>query len=133
MLKVIDHIGINVTDYERAKKFYAAALAPLGIEVVMEFGHAVGFGKGGKPEFWIGTGKASFQSDAQVASITPIHVCFTAATRADVDAFYKAAIAAGGKDFGGPGVRAHYHPNYYGAFVLDFDGHNIEAACHLAE
>ena len=119
---VLDHIGLTVTDYARAKAFYTAALAPLGITLLMEFGgDAAGFGRH-KPHFWIAPGNAT----------TPIHVAFGAGTRAEVDAFYKAAMATGAKDNGPPGVRAHYHPDYYGAFVFDPDGHNIEAVCRAA-
>lgn len=125
---MLDHIGFAVTDLARARAFYEAALAPLGIGAVLEVtaeqsggGAHVGFGTAGKPFFWIGTGKA-LQGR--------LHVAFTAADRATVDAFYRAAIVAGGTDHGAPGIRAHYHPDYYGAFVLDPDGHNIEAVCH---
>jgi catechol 2,3-dioxygenase-like lactoylglutathione lyase family enzyme len=123
---MLDHLGFGVSDYSRAKAFYLQALAPLGIGVVMEVrpeegGHtALGLGKDGKPFFWIALGPATGN----------IHVAFAAASRAEVDAFYRAAIAAGGRDNGPPGVRAHYHPNYYGAFVRDPDGHNVEAVCH---
>jgi catechol 2,3-dioxygenase-like lactoylglutathione lyase family enzyme len=126
---ILDHMGFGVGDYEGAKAFYAAALQPLGIVAVMEVGPtqgnnprpAIGFGRGGKPEFWIGDdGKTT----------PPVHVCFVAESRAEVDAFYTAALAAGGRDNGPPGIRAHYHPNYYAAFILDPDGHNIEAVCH---
>ena len=127
---MIDHIGIGVTDYGRARGFYDRALAPLGIALVMEVtaeqtgGHAAaGYGSQGKPYFWIGGGEA----------VARAHVAFAAKSRALVDAFYKAATAAGGKDNGGPGLRPEYHANYYGAFVLDPDGHNIEAVCHAAE
>ena len=124
----LDHIGFPVSDFARSKAFYAAALAPLGIGVVMEVtveqtgagGHA-GFGAVGKPFFWIGEGEALTGR---------LHVAFTAPDRATVDAFYAAALAAGGRDNGAPGLRPHYHPDYYGAFVLDPDGHNIEAVCH---
>jgi catechol 2,3-dioxygenase-like lactoylglutathione lyase family enzyme len=131
-MSTLDHITLTVSDYARAKAFYAKALAPLGIEVIMEFGQACGFGRKGKPDFWIGTGPAAFQRAEHVALITPAHVAFAAKSRAEVDAFYTAALAAGAKDFGAPGVRAHYHPNYYGAFVLDPDGHDIEAVFHGA-
>ena len=124
---MIDHIGFAVSNMERSKPFYIAALKPLGIVVVMEVtaeqtgadAHA-GFGKGNKAFFWIGGG-------AKPKGGT--HVAFTAPTRADVDSFYRAALAAGGRDNGAPGLRPHYHPDYYGAFVLDPDGNNIEAAC----
>ncbi|MGE3147563.1 MAG: VOC family protein [Pseudorhodoplanes sp.] len=128
---MIDHIGFPVTDYERSKAFYLKALAPLGYELVMEVsqetekGHsAAGFGIGRKPDFWIG-------SEGGVGK--PLHVAILADNRAAVDAFHRAALAAGGTDNGTPGIRAHYHPTYYGAFVLDPDGHNIEAVCHGPE
>jgi catechol 2,3-dioxygenase-like lactoylglutathione lyase family enzyme len=125
---ILDHIGFAVSDYEGGKAFYSAALKPLGISIVMEVGPeekvnpACGFGgPDGKPDFWLG-------SDGKT---TPhVHICFAAENRAAVDAFYKAALAAGAKDNGPPGIRAHYHPNYYAAFVLDPEGHNIEAVCH---
>lgn len=126
---VIDHVSVNVTDYARSKAFYTQALAPLGITLMMEFGHAAGFGRG-KPELWVGSGKSDFQTEAQVEIITPIHVCLRARNHAEVDAFHAAALAAGGRDNGAPGIRARYHPGYYGAFVLDPDGHNIEAVFH---
>ncbi len=130
MTSIIDHIGINVSNYPRAKAFYSAALAPLGITLVMEFGAAAGFGRGKKPELWLGAGKTEFQTEEQLEIITPIHICLAAQSRAEVDAFHVAALAAGGRDNGAPGIRAHYHPGYYGAFVLDPDGHNIEAVFH---
>ena len=118
---MIDHIGLQVSDFARSKRFYAAALAPLGYKVLMEFGDdAAGFGVE-RPDFWIGKG-------AKPTAAT--HVCFAASSRAQVDAFHKAALAAGGKDNGGPGLRTQYHPTYYGAFVLDGDGNNVEAVCH---
>ena len=126
---MLDHIGFTTADYARAKAFYAKALAPLGITCLMEVmpemtgdgtSHA-GFGEDGKPYFWIGTGALHSPG---------IHVAFSAPDRATVDAFYEAALAAGGRDNGPPGLRPHYHPGYYGAFVLDPDGHNIEAVCH---
>src|SRR5215813_11359826 len=121
---MIDHIGFPVSDYQRSKAFYLQALAPLAYTLVMEVtqengaDQAAGFGAGGKPDFWIG-GEGGLEK--------PLHVAIVAKDRATVDAFYKAAIAAGGRDNGAPGIRPHYHPNYYGAFVLDPDGHNIEA------
>ena len=129
-MPILDHITLMVSDYARSKAFYEKALAPLGIEVVMEFGQGCGFGRGGKPDFWIGTGPTSFQTPEQIAIITPVHVAFVAESREQVDAFYKAALDAGAKDFGKPGIRPHYHPGYYGAFVLDPDGHDIEAVIH---
>jgi len=126
---MIDHIGFAVAGYARSKAFYEKALAPLGYVLVMEVGAdqtesgspAAGFGMNGKPDFWIG-GEGGLDK--------PLHVAIAAKDRAAVDAFYKAAMAAGAKDNGAPGIRAHYHPNYYAAFVLDPDGHNIEAVCH---
>jgi catechol 2,3-dioxygenase-like lactoylglutathione lyase family enzyme len=129
-MAILDHIGINVTDYARSKAFYEKALAPLGVSAVMEFGTACGFGRDGKPDFWIGQGAASFQKPEHLSPITPLHVCFAARSRAEVDAFHAAGLAAGGRDHGAPGLRPEYHANYYGAFVLDPDGHNIEAAVH---
>lgn len=129
---IIDHIGFGVSNYERSKAFYTEALAPLGITLVMEFGPdategkvwACGFGKSGKPELWIG-------SDGKTTP--PMHVAVVVDSRAEVRAFYEAALRAGGRDNGPPGLRPRYHPSYYGAFVLDPDGHNIEAVCHQAE
>ena len=131
-MPIIDHITVNVTDYARAKVFYTKVLAALDVKLVMEFGMAAGFGRNGKPDFWVGQGKTTFQTEAHASAPTPIHVCFVARSRDEVDAFHRAALEAGGRDFGAPGVRAHYHENYYGAFVLDPDGHNIEAVFHGA-
>ncbi len=119
---MLDHIGLAVSDISQSKTFFQAALAPLGYKIQMDFGEAVGLGQD-RPDFWIARGTASAKS----------HVAFAAANRAAVKAFYDAAIAAGGKDNGGPGLRPQYHPNYYGAFVLDRDGNNIEAVCHQPE
>jgi catechol 2,3-dioxygenase-like lactoylglutathione lyase family enzyme len=129
---MLDHVGFAVSDTKRSRAFYEKALAPLGIAFIVEVGAdktqsggtAVGFGDGGKPYFWIG-------DKERVGEGT--HVCFTAKTRAEVDAFYAAAIAAGGKDNGKPGLRPHYHRSYYGAFVFDPDGINVEAVCHRPE
>jgi catechol 2,3-dioxygenase-like lactoylglutathione lyase family enzyme len=124
---MIDHVGFSVSDYARARAFYEKALAPLGYVLVMETTAqetgkpAAGFGANGKPDFWIG-GEGKLDK--------PLHIAILAKDRATVDAFHRAAVAAGGRDNGSPGVRPHYHPNYYGAFVLDLDGHNIEAVCH---
>src|SRR5215813_8285164 len=115
---MIEHIGFHVSDYERAKAFYLKALAPRGYTLGMEVKQqhqpedtpAAGFGSNGKPDFWIG-GEGGLNK--------PLHVAILASDRAKVDAFYHAAIAAGGRDNGAPGIRAHYHPNYYGAFVFD--------------
>ena len=124
---MIDHIGITVSDYEKSKAFYRAALAPLGYELLMEVAEAgshAGFGEAGKPDFWIGPGKRTAPK---------LHVAFRAKDRAAVRAFHEAALAAGAADNGPPGLREIYHPTYYGAFVLDPDGHNIEAVCHDPE
>jgi catechol 2,3-dioxygenase-like lactoylglutathione lyase family enzyme len=129
-MAILDHIGISVSDIARSRAFYEKALAPLGITVVMEYGPFCGLGRDKKPDFWIGQGKTSYQNDEQLDAITPVHVSFVARSRAEVDAFYKAAMAAGGRDHGAPGPRPEYHPNYYGAFVLDPDGHNVEAVIH---
>jgi len=125
---MFDHIGFSVADLARSRAFYAAALAPLGFGPVMDVTReqtggyeGTGFGPPGRPQFWIGTGEKRGSS---------VHVAFVAPDRASVDAFHRAALAAGGIDNGAPGLRQHYHPNYYGAFVLDSDGHNIEAVCH---
>jgi catechol 2,3-dioxygenase-like lactoylglutathione lyase family enzyme len=130
MASIIDHIAINVADYPRAKAFYAEALAPLGITLLMEFGAAAGFGRDKKPELWLAGAKSDFQTAEQIEVITPVHICLAARSREEVDAFHTAALAAGGRDNGAPGIRAHYHPGYYGAFALDPDGHNVEAVFH---
>ena len=129
-MAILDHMTLIVSDFPRSKAFYEKALGPLGITKQMEFGPACGFGRDRKPEFWVGSGPTSFQKPEHLRIITPMHVAFAAKSRAEVDAFYVAAIAAGAKDFGPPGVRADYHPTYYGAFVLDPDGHNVEAVYH---
>lgn len=121
---IIDHIGFAVSDHDRSKQFYTAALAPLGIELVMEVEGWSGFGANDKPELWFGLGEAPKSR---------LHIAFTAAHREQVRQFYQAALAAGGRDNGPPGIREIYHPNYYGAFVFDPDGHNIEAVCHKPE
>jgi catechol 2,3-dioxygenase-like lactoylglutathione lyase family enzyme len=127
---MIDHTGIAVSDWNKAKAFYDAAMAPLGASMLMtvpkEFtgGASVGGYGRDRPVWWVadrgtpGPGR---------------HIAFTARSRAEVDAFYRAALAAGGKDNGAPGLRPHYHPNYYGAFVFDPDGNNVEAVCHEFE
>ena len=125
---MLSHVGIEVRDLERSRAFYEGALAPLGIEVVMEFESAVGFGKetdlGPNPFFWLNARGRPPVSGA--------HICFGARTTDLVDDFHAAALAAGGNDNGAPGLRPIYHPGYYGAFVLDPDGNNIEAVCHRA-
>lgn len=121
---IIDHIGLAVSDYERSKAFFTQALAPLGIELVMEVDGWAGFGENGKPEFWFGV-----HPERQ----KPMPIAFVAETRSQVRTFYQAALAAGGKDNGPPGIREIYHPNDFGAFVIDSNGHNIEAVCHQPE
>lgn len=128
---MIDHLTIVVSDYERSKAFYLAALAPLGYVTVMELRaeqlpglpvpKTIGLGAGGKPDLWLRPSSTP---------VTPTHVALRADSRAVVDAFHAAALAAGGRDHGAPGLRPHYHPGYYGAFVLDPDGYNLEAVCH---
>jgi len=128
---MIDHTGVVVSDFDKSKAFYRDALGAIGYSLIMEFpasvtGHTdvAGFGEPPKPDFWISRGTPNRPA---------LHIAFRVSSREMVDAFYKAAMAAGGTDNGAPGIRAHYHPNYYGAFVLDPDGHNIEAVCHEAE
>lgn len=127
---MLDHIGFPVADFNRSRAFYDAVLAPLGGKYLFgvtaeETGSEAHAGYGvDRPVFWIGTG---------LPLKGRLHVAFSARSRAAVDAFYEAAMNAGGTDNGPPGLRLHYHPNYYGAFVLDPDGHNVEAVCHLPE
>ena len=118
----VDHILVRVADVARSRIFYMSALAPLGIAVAMEApqGKGFGFGRDGKPSFWIGPGGPTRPAT---------HIAFRAEKRAAVDAFHAAALTAGGTDNGPPGVRSHYRPDYYAAFVLDPDGHNVEAVC----
>ena len=128
---MFDHVGILVSDYEKSRDFYVQALAPTGHSKLVELvdAHAgdaptAGFCHEDGSDFWIRPGDRT----------TPrVHIAFRVPSRAVVDAFYEAAIAAGGKDNGAPGLRPHYHANYYGAYVLDPDGHNIEAVCHDPE
>jgi catechol 2,3-dioxygenase-like lactoylglutathione lyase family enzyme len=126
---MLDHVGFAVTEFERSKRFYIAALAPLSITLIMEvtpertgLGSHAGFGADSKAFFWIAN---------QGRPLTGLHVAFTAASRQQVDEFHRAALRIGGRDNGAPGLRPHYHENYYGAFVLDPDGNNVEAVCHL--
>lgn len=129
MILLLDHIGIAVDDYARSKAFYKAALTPLDIDLLAEYGGWAGFGPAGtaaaelqkKPSFWI---------HQTAGAKAPVHVAFAAERREAVQAFWVAALKAGGRDNGGPGIRAQYHPDYFGAFILDPDGHNIEAVCH---
>lgn len=124
---MIDHTGLSVSDFEHARTFYDAALAPLGASHLFTVppehtsgARVIGYGQD-RPQFWLDDGGAQ---------TPPIHMAFSAQTRAQVDAFHAAALVAGGTDNGAPGLRPHYHENYYGAFVLDPDGNNIEAVCH---
>jgi catechol 2,3-dioxygenase-like lactoylglutathione lyase family enzyme len=119
----IDHVTLNVRDYERSKQFYEQALKPLGYELLMEQGSHAGFGRSGKPDFWI----------AERGEATAAHFAFAAPDRATVDRFYEAAIAAGAQDNGPPGPRPHYHETYYGGYIIDPDGNNIEAVYHGSE
>ena len=136
---MLDHINIRVADYERSKLFYEAALAPLGYTLAMESASGAGFRKEFIPDFWIKQGEPlSFNTPARYPAASfcggpAVHVAFASDDRSTVDAFYRAALDAGGRDNGAPGLRPEYHPNYYGAFVLDPDGYNIEAVCHTAE
>ena len=128
---MIDHASVSVSDPAASKAFYEAALAPLGYRVVMEFGPVTGLGgpTPGAPE------DAPVHADLWLAPAenpTPCHIAVTASSTAQVDAFHEAALAAGGTDNGGPSERPHYHPGYYGAFVLDPDGNNLEAVFHGA-
>jgi catechol 2,3-dioxygenase-like lactoylglutathione lyase family enzyme len=118
---MFDHMGFGVSDLAASKAFFLRALAPLNVAVVMEGPYGVGIGQDRKPTLWLSETR---EKPAH------LHLAFAADSRAQVDAFYKAALAAGGKDNGSPGLRPHYHPHYYGAFVIGPDGHNIEAVCH---
>jgi len=121
---MFDHIGFPVSNLVKSRTFYIAALAPLGIGVVVESPEWVAFGKSGRAQFWLGSSGSP---------PTGVHLALAAANRAEVRAFYAAALGAGGADNGAPGLRPQYHPNYYGAFVLDPDGHNVEAVCRNPE
>ena len=136
---MLDHISIRVADYERSKNFYQMVLAPLGYKLAMETTSGAGFSRGFIPNFWIKQGEpTSFSVPAQSSLLagcggTALHVAFASDDRKTVDAFYHAALDAGARDNGAPGLRTEYYPHYYGAFVLDPDGYNIEAVCHKAE
>ena len=128
---MIDHTGVNVSDPVRSRAFYDAALAPLGYQMIFQIPTehtggliVLGYGVPPKPDLWVAEGSAN---------VPAIHIALRAESRVQVDAFHRAALAAGGRDNGAPGLRPHYHPDYYGAFVLDPDGHNIEAVCHDPE
>lgn len=135
---MIDHMGISPADIEHARQFYDAALKPLGVVKVMEVTpeqtggyHGIGYGAGRKPFFWLSSD--SRRAAPEGPRGTGIHVAFEAESRAAVDAFYAAAMAQGGRDNGPPGIRPHYHPAYYAAFVIDPDGVNVEAVCQKPE
>jgi len=119
---MFDHVGFGVTNLAASKAFYLKALQPIGAAVLMEGPWGVGIGCDNKPALWL--------HEAQQRA-TPMHLAFAATDRAQVDRFHAAALAAGGKDNGAPGLRPQYHPNYYGAFVFDPDGHNVEVVCHM--
>lgn len=121
---MFDHVAFGVSDLAASKAFFLRSLAPLGVAVVMEGPSSVGLGREGKPSLWL------FETTETPARL---HLAFAAESRNRVDAFYRAALEAGGKDNGAPGLRPHYHPNYYGAFVIGPDGHNVEAVCHKPE
>jgi catechol 2,3-dioxygenase-like lactoylglutathione lyase family enzyme len=121
---MFDHVGFSVGDFSASRRFYAEALAPLGVGVLREGADWAVIGKEGQDYLWFG---------AYGPPSGPVHIAFAAENRAQVRAFYEAALRAGGRDNGPPGIRAHYHPNYYGAFVFDPNGHNVEAVCHKPE
>ena len=135
---MLDHVSLRVADYDRSKKFYEAALRPLGYKLAMEAASGAGFSKGFIPVFWIKQGKPMSSAvraeppELDACGGPSVHVAFASDDRSTVDAFYRAALDAGARDNGAPGLRPN-HPNYYGAFVLDPDGYNIEAVCHKAE
>jgi catechol 2,3-dioxygenase-like lactoylglutathione lyase family enzyme len=121
---LFDHLGIGVTKLAEGKAFFLEALRPLGVSVAMEGPYGVGMGQNGKPSLWL------CETAERPARL---HIAFAAVTRQQVDEFYRAAMAAGGKDNGAPGLRPQYHADYYGAFVIGPDGHNLEAVCHGPE
>lgn len=127
MSAIIDHVGISVADFGRSRDFYVATLGTLGVKMLVEFTHNgtshAGFGIE-RPTFWIGDAK-KLRGEA--------HIAFAARSHSEVKAFHIVALATGGRDNGGPGLRTQYHPDYFGAFVFDPDGNNIEAVCHAAE
>lgn len=120
---MLDHVGLRTTRVKELVVFYEKVLAPLGYAKLRDFGVAAGFGKGDEVPLWIGEGEGA----------SSVHLALAADNRAAVDAFYKAALEAGARDNGPPGIRSEYHPTYYGAFVLDPDGNNLEAVCHKPE
>ncbi|MBX3635033.1 MAG: VOC family protein [Rubrivivax sp.] len=127
---MIDHMTFRASDIARTQAFYSAALAPLGYALVYDATHdghrVLGYGRDGRIDTWFVDGP----SDGSGGPTTGCHLAWRAPGRAAVDAFHAAAVAAGGRDNGAPGLRPHYHPDYYGAFVIDPDGNNVEAVCH---
>jgi catechol 2,3-dioxygenase-like lactoylglutathione lyase family enzyme len=121
---MLDHVSIGVHNLEAAKRFYDAALEPLGYTCLHEFGESLGYG-GKVAEFWVSTAKRPVPPDAE----SGLHFCFSASDRKSVAAFHDAALKAGGRDNGKPGLRAEYGPNYYAAFIIDPDGYRLEAYC----
>jgi catechol 2,3-dioxygenase-like lactoylglutathione lyase family enzyme len=119
---VFDHLTLTVSDLQRSAEFYQKALGPLGFTRQRDYGELLAFGPAGKPAFWLKAGPTPQSS---------MHLAFRSRDRVSVDGFHAAAMKAGAKDDGAPGLREHYHPNYYGAFIIDPDGHHIEAVCHL--
>jgi catechol 2,3-dioxygenase-like lactoylglutathione lyase family enzyme len=120
---MLDHVGFTVADYDRSKAFYLETLAPVGVTLVLEIaGAAAGFGEGDRPYFWLEAHGEPTQGR--------LHLAFTVDSRDEVKAFHAAGLEAGGTDNGAPGPRPQYRPDYYGAYILDPDGHNIEAVCH---
>jgi catechol 2,3-dioxygenase-like lactoylglutathione lyase family enzyme len=138
---MLDHMTFRVSDIARTKEFYSAVLAPLGYSLNVagsyEGMNMLGFSypdasqsDGKKVDVWFVDGPSPY---GNALATTSCHLCWRAGSRAQVDAFYTAAIAVGARDYGAPGLRPHYHPNYYGALVIDPEGNNIEAVCHLPE
>ncbi|MES2644407.1 MAG: VOC family protein [Myxococcota bacterium] len=127
---MIDHVTLHVRDFATSLAFYSAAFAPLGYAVLMEYPEVAGFGRDRKPSFWIAGPRGTYWAASHQAGNAPVHFAFEAPDRAAVDAFHAAALSAGGTNFGAPGPRPQYHAGYYGAFVLDPDGNNVEAVCH---
>src|SRR5262245_8986150 len=136
---MLDHIGFVVRDYAKSVGFYEQALAPLGVRPLQhlvpgEDGYAgtmrwTAFGSE-RPQLWLGEGMPAFWTEGHVPGRTPMHLALAAPDRSAVDGFHRAALAAGGSDLGSPGVRPHYHANYYAAYVRDPDGNNLEVVCH---
>ena len=123
---MLDHVSLGVADFDRSQAFYDRVLAPLGMVQCFDFPVVAGYGADGRAVFWIGK-----PDDRSPQPSAGTHLAFSAKDRPSVDAFHAAALAAGGRDNGAPGLRPLYHPNYYGAFAIDPDGHKIEACCHL--